>query len=151
MRNVALISIETASVALSGVQVMARALDAIARTNIEVLAISGSSYRQSFCFLVRSGELQQTIESLEAALALEIAHGYVRPIDVDEDVGLLAVVGEGMRGTPGLAGRVFTAISREKVNIIAIAQGSSELTIAIVVRREGLEKAVRAVHAECHL
>ena len=54
-----------------------------------------------------------------------------------------------MQGKPGLAGRIFTAISREKVNIIAIAQGSSELTIAVVVRRDGLEKAVRAVHAEC--
>jgi aspartate kinase len=151
MGNVALISLETASAVISGVQVMARALDAVARGNIEVLAISGSSYRQSFCFLVRSGELQHTVESLEAALALEIAHGYIQPIDVDENVGLLAVVGEGMRGTAGLAGRIFTAISREKVNIIAIAQGSSELTIAIVVRREGLEKAVRAVHAECHL
>jgi len=151
MGNVALISLEPASAAISGVQVMARALDALARTNIEVLALSGSSYRQSFCFLVRSGELQRTLESLESALALEIAHGYVHPIDVDENVGLLAVVGEGMRGIPGLASRVFTAISRENVNIIAIAQGSSELTIAIVVRREGLEKAVRAVHAECHL
>lgn len=151
MSNVALISLETSSAVVSGVQVMARALDAVSRTNIEVLAISGSSYRQSFCFLVRSGELQTTLDALEAALALEIAHGYVNPIEVDEDVGLLAVVGEGMRGTPGLAGRVFTAISREKVNIIAIAQGSSELTIAIVVRRRGLEKAVRAVHAECHL
>ena len=73
----------------------------------------------------------------------------MRPLDIDEDVGLLAVVGEGMRGKPGLAGRIFTAISRERVNIIAIAQGSSESTIAIVVRRDGLEKAVRAVHAEC--
>ena len=58
---------------------------------------------------------------------------------------------QGMRGFSGVAGRIFTAISREKVNIIAIAQGSNELTIAIVVRREGLEKAVQAVHAECHL
>ena len=64
-------------------------------------------------------------------------------------MGLLAIVGEGMQGTPGLAGRIFTAISRERINIIAIAQGSSELTIAIVVRRDGLEAAVRAVHAEC--
>ena len=56
-----------------------------------------------------------------------------------------------MQGKPGLAGRIFTAISREQVNIIAIAQGSSELTIAVVVRRDGLEKAVRAVHAECGL
>jgi aspartokinase len=75
----------------------------------------------------------------------------VNGIDVDCEVGLLAVVGEGMRGFSGLAGRIFTAISREHINIIAIAQGSSELTIALVVRRDGLDKAVRAVHAECHL
>jgi aspartate kinase len=56
-----------------------------------------------------------------------------------------------MQGKPGLAGRIFTAISRVNVNIIAISQGSSELTIAVVVRREGLEKAVKAVHAECDL
>jgi aspartate kinase len=82
---------------------------------------------------------------------LELTHGYVKPIQVDANVGLIAVVGEGMRGTPGLAGRIFTAISRDNINIIAIAQGSSELTIAIVVRREGLERAVRAVHQECGL
>jgi len=75
----------------------------------------------------------------------------VKGIDADTDVGLLAVVGEGMRGFSGLAGRIFTAISRESVNVIAIAQGSSELTISIVVRRDGLEKSVRAVHTECHL
>ena len=151
LSKVALISLEPANAALSGVQVMARSLDALARANIEVLAISGSSYRQSFCFLVRTEELSKTVQALEAGLALELAHGYVRPIDVDENVGLLAIVGEGMRGTPGLAGRIFTAISREQVNIIAIAQGSSELTISIVVRRDGLDQAVRAVHTECHL
>jgi aspartate kinase len=70
---------------------------------------------------------------------------------VDSNVGLIAVVGEGMRGTPGLAGRIFTAISKHQINIIAIAQGSSELTIAIVVHRDGLEQAVRAVHSECGL
>jgi len=70
---------------------------------------------------------------------------------VDLDVGLLAVVGEGMKGLAGLAGRIFTAISREMVNIIAIAQGASELTIAIVVRKSGVEKAVRAIHGECGL
>ena len=56
-----------------------------------------------------------------------------------------------MRGSRGLAGRIFNAISRENVNIIAIAQGSSESTIAIVVRREGLDKAVRAIHSECQM
>jgi aspartate kinase len=151
MASVALISIEPASAVLNGAQVMGRALDALGRANVEVLALSSSSYRQSFCFLVRESELAAAMESLEGSLALELQHGYLRPIEVDEDVGLLAVVGEGMRGTPGLAGRIFTAISRENVNIIAIAQGSNELTISIVVRREGLEKAVRAVHAETHM
>ena len=149
--KVALVSLEPTSAEFTGVQVMARALDAIARANVEVMALSGSSYRQSFCFLVRAEELERTIQALESALALELAHGYVKPVHVDEDVGLLAVVGEGMQGKPGLAGRIFTAISHERVNIIAIAQGSSELTIAIVVRRDGLEKAVRAVHEECGL
>ena len=116
-----------------------------------MLAITSSSYRQSFCFLVRKDELGRAIEALESSLSLELAHGYLKPIEVDDNVGLLAVVGEGMRGSPGLAGRIFTAISREKVNIIAIAQGSSELTIAIVVARDGLDKAVRAVHAECKM
>jgi aspartokinase/homoserine dehydrogenase 1 len=151
MANVALISLEPASSLIGGVHVMARALDAVDRANVEILAISSSSYRQSFCFLVRKEELEKTTEAIESALAIEMAHGYVRAIGVDVNVGLLAVVGEGMRGFSGLAGRIFTAISREDVNIIAIAQGSSELTISIVVRRDGLEKAVRAVHAECHL
>jgi len=151
MANVALISLEPASSLIGGVHVMARALEAADRANVEILAISSSSYRQSFCFLVRKEELEKTTEAIESALAIEMAHGYVAPIDIDVNVGLLAVVGEGMRGFSGLAGRIFTAISREDVNIIAIAQGSSELTISIVVRRDGLEKAVRAVHAECHL
>ncbi len=149
MGNVSLISMEPISGVLNGVQVMGRALDALGRANVEVLALSSSSYRQAFCFLVRNPELPAALEALEAALELEFEHGYLRQPEVDENVGLLAVVGEGMRGTPGLAGRMFTAISREQVNIIAIAQGSSELTIAIVVHKEGLEKAVRAVHAEC--
>jgi aspartate kinase len=151
MSTVALLSLEPASAAIGGVRIMAEAFDALDRANVEVLALSSSSYRQSFCFLVRRDELEKATEALESALSLELAHGYIKGIDVDRDVGLLAVVGEGMRGFSGQAGRIFTAISRENVNIIAIAQGSSELTIAIVVRRDGLEKAVRAVHAECHL
>src|SRR5262249_8285770 len=151
MPNVALVSIEPASAALSGTKVMARSLDALARANVELLAITSSSYRQSFCFLVRQSELGRATEFLEEDLSLEFAHGYLKPLQVDTNVGLIAVVGEGMRGTPGLAGRIFTAISRHHINIIAIAQGSSELTIAIVVHRAGLEQAVRAIHEECGL
>jgi Aspartokinases len=151
MANVALVSIDPAVPAVNGTQIMARSLDALARVNAEVLAFSSSSYRQNFCFLIRREDLAPALESLESTLALELAHHYLHPIDVNTEVGLLALVGEGMQGTPGIAGRIFTAVSRENINIIAIAQGSSELTIAIVVARSGLEKAVQAVHAECGL
>ena len=62
-------------------------------------------------------ELGSVMEHLEESLSLELAHGYLQPIDVDKDVGLIAVVGEGMRGTPGLAGRIFTAISQAQRSI----------------------------------
>ena len=151
MASVVLVAIEPAGAAMSGTRLMAEALEALDSAGVELLAITSSSYRQNFCFLVREAELKVALEHLEEAFALELTHGYVKPIQVDANVGLIAVVGEGMRGTPGLAGRIFTAISRDNINIIAIAQGSSELTIAIVVRREGLERAVRAVHRECGL
>jgi aspartate kinase len=151
MVNVALVSLDPASAVISGTKVMARSLEALASASAEVLALTSSSYRQNFCFLIRLSELPAVIEKLEETFSLELAHGYLHPIDVDLDVGLLAIVGEGMKGHPGLAGRMFTAISREMVNIIAIAQGASELTIAIVVRKEGVEKAVRAIHRECGL
>ncbi|MCZ2153889.1 MAG: aspartate kinase [Bryobacterales bacterium] len=150
-KNVVLISVDPASASVNPNAVMARCLDAVARVNAEVLAFSSSSYRQSFCLLVRRDELADATRSIETALSLELNHGYIRPLDINDDVGLLAIVGEGMKGTPGLAGRIFTAISRERVNIIAISQGASELTIAIVVRRDGVEIATKAVHAECGL
>ena len=143
MSSVALVSLDPANAALNGAKVMARAIEAMAVANAELLALTSSSYRQNFCFLIRQSELPAVVEQLEQSFALELAHGYLNPIDVDLDVGLLAIVGEG--------GRIFTAISQASVNIIAIAQGSSEITIAIVVRRAGLEMAVRAVHEECGL
>lgn len=151
LADVVLISIEAADLSISGAQLMARALQAAARAKVDVLLLSRSSFRQNFCMLVHAREVEAVLDSLREELALELAHGYLHPIGVDRSVGLLAAVGEGMRGTPGLAGRLFTAISRESVNIIAIAQGSSELTIAIVVNQHDLRTAVSAIHKECGL
>jgi aspartate kinase len=150
-RDVALVSVAPIGTEISGARLMAEALNALDAADVELLAITSSSYRQNFCFLIKLSELDRALEQLQEEFAIELAHGYIKAPEVDTEVGLLAVVGEGMRGTPGLAGRIFTAISRENINIIAIAQGSSELTIAIAVRRSGLENAVRAVHKECGL
>jgi len=149
--NVTLVSIEAVSSSLSGAQLMARALGSAVRTKVEVLLLTRSSFRQNFCMLVRTEEVDTLLDSLREELALELAHGYVHPIEVDHSVGLLAAVGEGMRGTPGFAGRLFAAMSENAINVIAIAQGSSELTIAIVVGETDLTKAVQAIHAQCGL
>lgn len=149
--RVTLVSFQAASLAQSGAQLISRALAAVARAKVEVLLLTRSSFRQNFSMLLRTDEVGGALESLREELALELAHGYVHPIEVDHSVGLLAVVGEGMHGVAGLAGRLFTAISEREINIIAIAQGSSELTISVVVRQDRLEEAVRAVHAECKL
>ena len=151
LSSVSLISIEADDLSMSGAQIMSRALSAAARAKVDVLLLTRSSFRQNFCMLVHTGDVKSVLEGLREELALELAHGYLRPINVDHSVGLLAAVGEGMRGTPGLAGRLFTAISEKQVNIIAIAQGSSELTIAIVVNEHDLRKAVSAIHSECKL
>ena len=79
---------------MNGVQLMARALDAIARADVEVLLVSSSSYRQNFCFLVREDELERSLQALESALALELAHNYVHPI-----------AGGPQRGPAGRGGR----------------------------------------------
>ena len=101
MRNVALVSLEPASAEMNGVQVMARALDAIARADVEVLVVSSSSYRQNFCFLVREDELERSLQALEAALALELAHNYVQPIAGGPQ---RRPAGGGRRGHAGQAG-----------------------------------------------
>jgi len=149
--KVTLITIEAVSLLRPAAQVIPRALGAVARANIEVLLLTRSSFRQNFCMLVRSSDVDAALEGLRDELALEIAHQYVHPIEVDDSVGLLASVGEGMRGSAGLAGQLFTAISEREINIIAIAQGSSELTIAVVVRQDDLNEAARAVHSACGL
>jgi aspartate kinase len=111
MSNVAPISLETANGAVSGTRLMARALEALANASTEVLALASDSYRQSFCCVVRKEQLQAAMKLLKADLALELAHRCLKPIAVDENVGLITVVGEGMRRMPGLAGRLFQAIS----------------------------------------
>ena len=86
---------------------------------------------------------------VQLARALRDRHDVER-VDVESPVAIVAAVGEGMRGTPGVAARVFGALGRSRVNVIAIAQGSSELNISFVVREADRDTAVRAVHEEFH-
>jgi aspartokinase/homoserine dehydrogenase 1 len=91
------------------------------------------------------------VASLETELALEIERRDFDRIKVEDDVVILAAVGAGMKGTPGVSGRLFGSLGKVGVNVIAIAQGSSEFNISLVVAKGDVGKAIRTIHEEFEL
>ena len=91
------------------------------------------------------------LKALRAAFAADLRHHDVEYIGVNADIAIVAIVGEKMRGTPGIAGRTFSALGRAEINIIAIAQGSSEYNVSFVVEAGAMRDAVAVVHEEFKL
>lgn len=119
---------------------------ASAQAGASILMISQSSSEQSFCFLVTEHTAAHVKQAIETELAAELARRDIDRVEVQEDVVILTAVGSGMRGTPGVAGRVFSAMGNQGINVISIAQGSSECSISFVVAQADLERAVIALH-----
>ena len=147
IRDVALISVGGPGIV--GVpDVVGRTFSTTAQLRAEVLLISQSSSQNDICFIVAKAHAQATLEGLRREFAQDLAHQVVDHITMDPDIAIVAVVGENMRGTPGVAGRTFHALGREGVNIIAIAQGSSETNISFVVSDDSVKPALLATHRE---
>jgi aspartate kinase len=125
--------------------VAATVLDILARANIKVLMISQSSSQANISFVVPRTELEAALKALRDEFAERHIDWH---IDYDRNTSVIATIGAGMKGTPGVAARVFGTMGREDINIIMIAQGSSELNISFVVAEEDAVRAVRALHAE---
>jgi len=150
IRNMSLINIEGAGMAgIPGVA--GRTFTAVGRTDSNVLMISQASSEQSICFVVPTSDVPKVVHSLEAELVREIERRDLEQIQWEDEVVVLAVVGAGMKGTPGISGRLFGALGRSKINVIAIAQGSSEFNISLVIPRSEADQAVRAIHQEFEL
>ncbi len=128
-------------------ELLARTFEALSHAHIEILMATQASYQNSFCLLVPHAATQAARAALERAFRLELSHQYLQPIET-EDVAAVALIGEGMRGMPGIAGRLFGALGRAKINVIAIAQGSSESNISLVVALPDGPAAVEAIHQE---
>ena len=131
--------------------VVGRTFSTTASVRANVLLISQSSSQNDICFIVASTDAKRTVEALRQQFAQDLAHHKVEHITLDPNIAIVAVVGENMRGTVGMAGRTFSALGREEVNIIAIAQGSSESNISFVVASQHMSKALAAVHREFSL
>ena len=128
--------------------VLARSFAATSATRANVLFVTQSSSQNDICFVIERSDEKRTVAALNEAFAPEIAEHTVEHILADRNVAIVAAVGENMRGTPGVAGRMFGALGREGISIIAIAQGSSEYNISCVVEASAMQKAVRALHVE---
>ncbi len=145
IRNVSLITVGgPGMLGLSGVA--ARIFGAVAKAEANVLLITQASSEQNVCFAVPQQDSAKTVQKLREELASYLSHHDVEQIVVQEPVVIVAVVGSGMRGTPGIAGCIFGELGHKGINIIAIAQGSTEYNISLVVADKDGDAAVQAVH-----
>jgi bifunctional aspartokinase / homoserine dehydrogenase 1 len=108
--------------------------------------ISQSSSEQSFCYTVVDNKAEVVKKSVEEELSIEIFRQDVDSVDVKSSVVIVTVVGAGMRHRPGVAGKVFTIMGDNNVNVLAIAQGSSECSISFVVEEKDLDTAIKRLH-----
>src|ERR1700719_1019685 len=131
--------------------VVGRTFSTTANVRANVLLISQSSSQNEICFIVSANDAARTVQALRKEFAHDLAHHKVEHVTVVNNIAIVAVVGENMRGTPGIAGRTFAAMGRENVNLIAIAQGSSESIISFVVEDQAVKKALIATHKEFSL
>jgi aspartokinase/homoserine dehydrogenase 1 len=144
-RDVAMIAI--AGPGIIGVpDIAARIFTASASVHANIVMISQSSSQDSICFVVQAADAARTEKALREALYEDVHQHDLEHIKVNRNVAIVAAVGENMAGTPGIAGRVFSTLGKESINIIAIAQGSSEYNISFLVESGGMEKAVKALH-----
>jgi aspartate kinase len=128
--------------------VVGRTFSTTADVRANVLLISQSSSQNDICFIVSSADAQRTVEALRKEFSQDLAHQKVEHINVDPTIAIVAVVGENMRGIPGIAGKTFSVLGNEHVNIIAIAQGSSESNISFVIEEKTVKTALLAAHRE---
>ncbi|HXR33227.1 MAG TPA: aspartate kinase [Verrucomicrobiae bacterium] len=128
--------------------VVGRTFSTTADVRANVLLISQSSSQNDICFIVSSADAQRTVEALRKEFSQDLAHQKVEHINVDPTIAIVAVVGENMRGIPGIAGKTFSVLGSQNVNIIAIAQGSSESNISFVIEEKAVRTALLTAHRE---
>jgi aspartokinase/homoserine dehydrogenase 1 len=145
IENVALLNVEG-----SGMQgtpgIASRVFAALARADVNVIMISQASSEHSICIVCRADQAKKALAGLKAELVKEIQARQIENFELIKDLEIVAVIGENMRGTPGLSGRLFSALGEKKINVLAIAQGSSERNVSFVVETRDRVEAINTVH-----
>jgi aspartate kinase len=128
--------------------IAARTFTSVASQGASVLMISQSSSEQSISFIIPTEAVAGVVSAVEDEMSMELARRDVDRVWSLDDVVIVTAVGSGMRGTPGVAARIFGALASGGINVIAVAQGSSECSISLVVAADAAEDAVREIHRE---
>jgi aspartate kinase len=147
IENVALVTVSGAGM-LGTPGVAAEVFSILGKKHINVLMISQGSSEANISFIIPRPELHQAVNTLELQL---LGRGIVKKVMSESDVCIIAVVGAGMKGTPGVAAQVFKAIADEEINVRMIAQGSSELNISFLIQEKYGIRAIRKLHREFQL
>ena len=143
--DVALLRVEGSGL-ISSSGTASRLFRALASSQVSAILISQASSEHSICVAVDPESVMRARESLETEFANEISARRVDDVIVERELSVLAVVGENMRNAPGVASRLFEALAKNGINVIAIAQGSSERNISVVISKEQQAKALNAIH-----
>jgi len=128
-----------------------RVFGALHRAGVSVSMISQGSSEHSICCVVRADAADLAVAALSEAFAAELRRGQLQRVYAEPGISVLAAVGEGMAGTPGVAARLFNALARARINVRAIAQGASERNISVAVSEVEAARALRAAHAGFYL
>ena len=123
-----------------------RLFNALAQKSINIILITQASSEYSITFAINSEDVEKAIAAIEEEFAYEFSENKLEPVKVEKNVSVVAIVGENMRQTPGIAAKMFQSLGRNGINVIAIAQGSSEYNLSVVIPKDDLSKSLNALH-----
>jgi aspartokinase/homoserine dehydrogenase 1 len=124
----------------------ARLFGTLARTDVNIMLITQASSEYSISFALNPCDSEQTLKALKTEFESEIKVRTELNIHIEKDLSVIAIVGEQMKNTPGISANLFTSLGRNGISVIATAQGSSELNISVVIKKESLHKALNVIH-----
>jgi aspartokinase/homoserine dehydrogenase 1 len=126
--------------------IAARIFSALAKVRVNIIMISQASSEHSICLVLKQIEVPKAVQALQQELAMELETNQISDFEISKDVVIISIIGENMRGTPGISGKLFSSLGMEKINVLAIAQGSSERNLSFITEGKDKLRAVKAIH-----
>ncbi len=143
--NIALVNAEGGGmIGIPGIS--SRILGALAHSKVNVIMISQASSEHSICIIFKQNQCDTAIKGLNKELEKELKSKRISEFEILKDLTVIAIIGENMRGTPGISGRLFSCLGKNSINVLAIAQGSSEMNLSFVISNKDKDAALNVIH-----